>query len=312
MLPEVVRGDDKRVRQILINLIGNAIKFTAAGHVRLGVRHARELALIEIEDSGPGLSEAERASIFEPFERGAASSQGAAPGAGLGLTIAKMLTELMGGEMTVTSSPGAGALFRIRLFLPEVHPGALGAADLRAAGPRPVRRGYAGPRRRLLVVDNEEPDRELLVQLLAPLGFELRTAASGHDALDLLAAGYRPDVVFMDLAMPGIDGWETIRRLRAAGHTQAHVAVVSANAFDKGLENDVGIKPEDFIVKPVRHTELLDWLERRLALQWLEQEAAPPASAPREAPPEAPAAARPDAARLARSPRRWNWATTGA
>ncbi|KQR50114.1 ATP-binding protein [Acidovorax sp. Leaf160] len=278
VLPEVVRGDDKRVRQILINLIGNAIKFTAAGHVRLGVRHARELALIEIEDSGPGLTEAERASIFEPFERGAASSQGAAPGAGLGLTIAKMLTELMGGEMTVVSQPGAGALFRIRLFLPEVHPGALGAADLPSAGLRPVRRGYAGPRRRLLVVDNEEPDRELLVQLLAPLGFELRTAASGHDALDLLAAGYRPDVVFMDLAMPGIDGWETIRRLRAFGHVDAQVAVVSANAFDKGLENDVGIRPEDFIVKPVRHSELLDWLERRLALQWLE--AGPEATTP--------------------------------
>jgi len=297
VLPEVVRGDDKRVRQILINLIGNAIKFTPTGHVRLGVRHARELALIEIDDSGPGLTEAERASIFEPFERGAASSQGAAPGAGLGLTIAKMLTELMGGEMTVASSPGAGALFRIRLFLPEVHPGALGAAELRAAGPRPARRGYAGPRRRLLVVDNEEPDRELLVQLLSPLGFELRTAASGHDALDLLAAGYRPDAVFMDLAMPGIDGWETIRRLRAAGHTATQVAVVSANAFDKGLENDAGIKPEDFLVKPVRHSELLDWLERRLALQWLQEAPPPPAEVPVQS--AAAAATAPDAARLA-------------
>jgi len=297
VLPEVVRGDDKRVRQILINLIGNAIKFTAAGHVRLGVRHVRELALIEIEDSGPGLTEAERASIFEPFARGAASSQAAAPGAGLGLTIAKMLTELMGGEMTVISQPGAGALFRIRLFLPEVHPGALGAAELRSAGPRPVRRGYAGPRRRLLVVDNEEPDRELLVQLLSPLGFELRTAASGHDALDLLAAGYRPDVVFMDLAMPGIDGWETIRRLRAAGHADTHVAVVSANAFDKGLDNDVGIRPEDFIVKPVRHSELLDWLERRLALQWLE--AGPVPAAPAADAPGTPALLAPDPARAA-------------
>jgi len=172
----------------------------------------------------------------------------------------------------VTSTPGAGALFRIRLFLPEVHPGSLGA-DLPLAQVRRTRRGYQGPRRQILVVDNEEPDRELLVQLLAPLGFVLRTAASGHDALDLLAAGYRPDVVFMDLAMPGIDGWETIRRLRAAGHTHTHVAVVSANAFDKGLENDVGIRPEDFIVKPVRHSELLDWLERRLALHWTESDA---------------------------------------
>lgn len=306
-LPEWVRGDDKRVRQILINLIGNAIKFTASGHVRLSVRHARELALIEIEDSGPGLTEAERASIFEPFARGAASSQGAAPGAGLGLTIAKMLTELMGGEMTVTSTPGAGALFRIRLFLPEVHPGAVGEA-LGPARLRAPRRGYAGPRRRLLVVDNEEADRELLVQLLAPLGFTLRTAASGHDALDLIAAGYRPDAVFMDLAMPGIDGWETIRRLRQleaavqGAQAPAHIAVVSANAFDKGLENDVGIRPEDFIVKPVRHSELLDWLERRLALAWIEDApapSAPPAPGPTSEPPRAPAAkALPDPSRL--------------
>ena len=76
---------------------------------------------------------------------------------------------------------------------------------------------YKGVRRKILVVDNEEPDRELLIQLLTPIGFEVRSAASGHDCLDLLAAGYRPDVIFMDLAMPGIDGWETIRRLRALG-----------------------------------------------------------------------------------------------
>jgi CheY-like chemotaxis protein len=115
--------------------------------------------------------------------------------------------------------------------------------------------------------------------LLEPLGFELRTAASGHDALDLLAAGLQPDAILMDLAMPGIDGWETIRRLRRMEHVAAKVAVVSANAFDKGLENDAGIRPEDFILKPLRHTELLDWLERQLGLRWL-QEAAAPAPTP--------------------------------
>jgi CheY-like chemotaxis protein len=159
------------------------------------------------------------------------------------------------------------------LFLPEVH---ASQSDARSnAGPlaaraRPPRLGYAGPRRRVLVVDNEEADRELLIHLLQPLGFELRTAASGHDCLDLLAAGYQPDVIFMDLAMPGIDGWETIRRLRALGHGPAQLAVVSANAFDKGLDNDVGLPAEDFILKPVRHSELLDWLERRLSLTWLD------------------------------------------
>ncbi|MGC1176159.1 response regulator, partial [Polaromonas sp.] len=182
--------------------------------------------------------------------------------------------------------------------------------------------GYAGARRRVLGVDNEEADRELLVNVLQPLGFEIRTAASGHDCLDLLAAGYQPEVILMDLAMPGIDGWETIRRLRALGHTSpaagppqggdtapggsalhevksvgAHIAIVSANAFDKGLDNDEGILLEDFILKPVRHSELLDWLERRLSLVWLDappQSAAPVAA---EGPRVYPAAAQLDALR---------------
>ena len=276
-LPAVVRADEKRVRQILINLLGNAIKFTARGQVTFRIRYAREMAAIAIEDTGPGLSEQEHARIFEPFTR--ANTPGAtAPGAGLGLTIAKMLTDLMGGELTVSSTPGEGSVFRVKLFLPEVRlvPGVAGLSSTglpgslkSLAGPRP-RHGYAGRRRRVLVVDNEEADRDLLVNLLQPLGFELRIAASGHDCLDLLTAGYQPDVIFMDLAMPGIDGWETIRRLRALGQTSAFIAIVSANAFDKGLDHDVDIPAEDFILKPVRHSELLDWLERRLELVWLE------------------------------------------
>ena len=171
--------------------------------------YAREMATIDVQDTGPGLSADEISQIFEPFARGSSSAQ-AAPGAGLGLTMAKMLTDLMGGELTVSSTPGQGATFRVKLFLPEVHGGLAVARK-----PAPAqRRAYLGARRKVLVVDNEEPDRELLVQLLEPLGFELRQAASGHDALDLLATGYRPDVIFMDLAMPGIDGWETLRRVR--------------------------------------------------------------------------------------------------
>ncbi|ROZ76251.1 response regulator [Ramlibacter sp. WS9] len=305
-VPEVVRADEKRVRQILINLLGNAIKFTSEGQVTFRIRYAREMAHIDIEDTGPGLTAEELAQIFEPFARGNSASH-TAPGAGLGLTIAKMLTDLMGGEMRVASTPGTGSVFRIKLFLPEVHNAVVAAKPL---APRP-RRGYEGPRRKLLVVDNEEADRELLVQLLEPLGFELRTAASGHDALDLLAAGLQPDAVLMDLAMPGIDGWETIRRLRRLEHVHAiaasggsalhevksvgaKIAIVSANAFDKGLDNDVGVRPEDFILKPVRHSELLDWLEKQLGLRWLES--APPLAPP--APLAAQAWAWPEAASL--------------
>ena len=270
VIPEVVRADEKRLRQILINLLGNAVKFTAHGTVTLRVRYAREMARIEVQDTGPGLTAEEIERIFEPFARGGSGggNTAAAPGAGLGLTIAKMLTALMGGELTVSSTPGVGSVFHVKLFLPEVHGDALGkAAAPVAAQAQRARRRYAGERRRILVVDNEEPDRELLVQLLEPLGFELRQAASGHDALDLLATGYRPHAIFMDLAMPGIDGWETLRRVRQM-RLDVQCAIVSANAFDKALDNDVEISPEDFIVKPVRHSELLDWLERRLVLQW--------------------------------------------
>jgi len=281
-LPEAVRADEKRVRQILINLLGNAIKFTASGQVTLRLRYAREFAALEIEDTGPGMSAEEIERIFEPFARGdspGSTARAAAPGSGLGLTIAKMLTDLMGGEMSVQSTPGQGSVFRVRLFLPRVH-GPVAIA-VRPASSVAVRRGHAGARRRILVVDNEEADRDLLAHVLAPLGFELRTAASGHDALDLIAAGFRPDAMFVDLAMPGIDGWETIRRARqfAGGLAPRSVAIVSANAFDKRLENDVGIAPEDFFVKPVRHSELLDWLERRLGLQWTDASAAPAATA---------------------------------
>jgi signal transduction histidine kinase/CheY-like chemotaxis protein len=276
-LPQWVRADEKRVRQILFNLLGNAIKFTQQGQVTLRLSYAREMASLEVHDTGPGMSDQELERIFEPFTRGAshAHTSGATAGhtgAGLGLTIARMLTDLMGGELRVSSTPGLGSVFSVRLFLPQLHPSAMPAHAQSIESARKVRTGYVGPARKILVVDNEEADRELLVSLLQPLGFELRVAASGHDALDLLVAGVQPDVVFLDLAMPGIDGWETLRRMRALSGAQPQVAIVSANAFDRGLDNGLesrcGVGLEDFFIKPVRHSELLDWLERKLALQW--------------------------------------------
>ena len=273
-ISEWVRADEKRVRQIFFNLLGNAIKFTANGSVTLRLRYAREMAHLEVHDTGPGMTAEELSRIFEPFTRGSSASTGTT-GAGLGLTIAKMLTDLMGGELTASSTVGQGSVFKVRLFLPALHLPAQDKAQTSLTQEFKKPHGYAGGRRHILVVDNEEADRELLFNLLQPLGFVVRTAASGHDALDLLASGYMPDAILLDLAMPGIDGWETLRRIRALGIVATPAAIVSANAFDRGLENDVGIKPEDFIVKPVRHSELLGWLERQLELVW--QHTAPPA-----------------------------------
>ncbi|MDP1650516.1 MAG: ATP-binding protein [Rubrivivax sp.] len=290
--PGLVRADERRLTQILINVLGNAVKFTPAGRVSFRAAHVREMAVFEIEDSGPGIAPADIERIFEPFSRGAHAAaappgatggSGGASGTGLGLTIAKMLTDLMGGEMTVTSrtaaappnaaagASGSGTLFRIRLFLPELQ-------GARLPPPAPPRVAYAGARRRVLVVDNEEVDRMLLARRLGAAGFDVVQASSGAAALGLLHEQH-VDAILMDLAMPGIDGWETIRTLRRQRLSDAPVAIVSANAFDKGLDNDVGITAADFITKPVRFDELLDWLAARLALQW--QLPLPPVLPPR-------------------------------
>jgi signal transduction histidine kinase/purine-cytosine permease-like protein len=269
-LPEAVRADERRVRQILINILGNAVKFTQQGKVTFKVSYAREMARIDITDTGPGIGQAELDRVFEPFARGSSAAGSSASGTGLGLTVSKMLTDLMGGELSVQSVLGQGTTFTIKLFLPQVRASEVG---------RQVRRGqrtaYVGERRRIWVVDNEEADRGLLVRVLEPVGFEVRAVASGLDCLDELRRcppHQLPHALFMDLAMPGLDGWGTLRAIQAEGLSAAPVAIVSANAFDKSLDNDVGIAPEDFIVKPVRVGELLDWLGRRLDLQWIEVE----------------------------------------
>jgi CheY-like chemotaxis protein len=179
-----------------------------------------------------------------------------------------MLTQLMGGEMKIRSAPSQGSLFHIRLFLPSVHVTGKELRELEA--PAQQRSGYRGPRRRILVVDNERVDRELLLNILSPLGFEIAQAASGLECLDLHAS-FRPDLILMDLAMPGMDGWEASYILRRRQLSQVPIAIVSANAFDKGMENPAGITAADFIIKPVNVGELLDWIGRRLALEWITQ-----------------------------------------
>lgn len=258
-IPPLVRADEKRLRQILINVLGNAIKFTVRGGVTFKVEFLREMAIFEISDTGPGISTADLDKIFEPFVRGNSPQVG---GSGVGLTIARMLTDLMGGELQVMSDLGKGSMFRIRLFLPRVY------AEKAQATQKILPVAYEGERRRILVVDNEKTDRELLQRLLEPLGFIVEQACSGYDCIEKIP-GFDPDIIFMDLAMPGIDGWETIRRIRQQGLSKAHIAIISANAFDKGLENDVGIRASDFIVKPINVQELYRWLQDALKLVWV-------------------------------------------
>lgn len=283
-LPPAVRGDRKRIAQILINLLGNAIKYTPAGHVSFRIEYANEIAVMEIEDSGPGIPAGDVERIFQPFERlDRGDNPVAVGGVGLGLTIAKMLTDLMGGELTVRSQPSRGSVFTVRLFLPAIlHPQSAALPPL----PQYIG-GYQGERRRLLVVDDAAVDRQLVCDLLEPLGFSVTPAASGHDALRL-ASQINPDLILMDIDMPGLDGWETAHLLRANHISPAPILIVSANAFSMDPRDDLGIGREDFLIKPFKVDDLLERIRVKLDLTWFSTEvpsALPDASEPGQLPP---------------------------
>jgi len=209
-VPAVVYTDERRLRQILINLLSNAVKFTGAGSISLGLRWRGAIAEITVSDTGIGIGRGDQERVFEPFQRIEGGRAAVAPGVGLGLTITKLLTQIMGGEITLLSQPGVGSQFTIRLMLSEVMQPRPAAPIGRAIG------GYAGPRRTLAVVDDNPVHRALLEEALAPLGFAMLMAENGADCL-LLAARSEPDLFLIDLAMPGMDGWELAGRLRAAG-----------------------------------------------------------------------------------------------
>jgi Signal transduction histidine kinase len=259
-LPAVVSADGKRLRQILLNLLANAVKFTDAGSVELRIRYSREIARFDIVDSGVGVSAEDLERIFQPFERGAAGRS--RRGTGLGLTITQLLTELMGGELAVESVPGRGSTFGLRLYLPEVaHPLARPIAGLDIAG-------YSGRPRRILVVDDQPIQRQLLAGMLTPLGFEVSEAASGGECLALVEAN-PPHAVLMDVEMPEMNGWETCRRLRALQlDAPPPVIMVSANVYARVDELKVYAGCQGFIDKPVMESELLMLLGRELELDW--------------------------------------------
>jgi signal transduction histidine kinase/purine-cytosine permease-like protein/ActR/RegA family two-component response regulator len=263
-MPAVVRGDEKRVRQILINLLGNAVRFTDSGEVCLRVSYLRETASFEIVDTGIGIDPEQIERIFQPFERGDLMRQD--NGVGLGLTITRMLTSLMGGELSVKSVPDQGTSFQVRLFLSEVRvPQAVVHVEHDIIG-------YQGPRRLVLVVDDHIEHRRVLAGMLEPLGFNIAQAASGQEAIRQ-AALLHPDLILMDLSMPQMDGWETSRLIRRNAMSQAPIIVISANAFADDRERSVNAACNDYMAKPVHTPELLERIQKQLGLQWLRRTA---------------------------------------
>jgi signal transduction histidine kinase/ligand-binding sensor domain-containing protein/DNA-binding response OmpR family regulator len=263
--PRYVRGDAGKLRQVLINLLGNAIKFTTDGHVALRVATDSGRLRFEVEDTGPGIAESELENIFDAFVQ-IESRTGNREGTGLGLTISRRFCQIMGGHLAVSSTPGRGTKFWFVLELPEADPGEVAASPGRVVS---LAAGH-GPQR-ILLVDDSSDNRRWLARLLADVGFEVREAASGDQALEIWRQ-WRPRVICMDMRMPSGDGLSilaALRREEAAGGCDRTVVIgLSALAFEHERAEILTAGCDAFISKPVREELLFDQLAACLGLEY--------------------------------------------
>jgi signal transduction histidine kinase/DNA-binding response OmpR family regulator len=282
-LPARVHADQKRLRQIMINLLSNAIKYTERGSVSLAVRYRSEIAEFEVSDTGAGIAAEDLERIFEPFERGSSSSVRSVPGTGLGLTITKLLTQIMGGEVLVTDSSAAGTTFLVRLLLSEIRQEASEAQAIAPSSEAATQSicDYAGARRRILLADDDPQHLQLMQQLLSPLGFTVFSARDGKTCIQL-AEQCRPDLAMVDLAMPDLSGWLVAQQLRALPSLpRLKIMIVSANAHDYSPGS--GTLHDAFVMKPVELGTLLEWVRTLLNLKWIRSNQGADASRPASA-----------------------------
>jgi signal transduction histidine kinase/DNA-binding NarL/FixJ family response regulator len=268
-LPPQVHTDQKRLRQILINLLSNAIKYTECGSVTLTVRYRNEIGEFEIADTGRGIAATDLERIFEPFERGSSQAVRSIPGTGLGLTITKLLTQIMGGEVLVQSSSPAGTAFVVRL--------PLSYARHEAVRPRVIERicDYSGPRQRILLADDDPLHLDLVQNLLRPLGFTVYLARDGKSCIQL-ASQCQPQLALLDLSLPDLSGWEVAQTLRATpGLARMKIMIVSANAHEYGA---LGPLHDAFVTKPIELQMLLERIGTLLELKWIREAVMPEAA----------------------------------
>jgi signal transduction histidine kinase/DNA-binding NarL/FixJ family response regulator len=270
-LPDFVHVDQKRLRQILINLLSNAIKFTERGNATLTVRYRSQVAEFEISDTGVGIPTHELERVFEPFERGQGVNVRAIPGTGLGLTITKLLTQIMGGEINATSTEGVGTTFTVRLLLSEAgsSPGTEKTSSARGwAQGAAALTGYSGPRRKLLLIDDDPSHIDIVRSLLQPLDFVLFAAHDGASGL-ALAQQHRPDLAMVDMSMPGMTGWQVADALRASREfDDLRIVIVSANAHEYS-PGGTDASHDAFLIKPIDMQRMLECLAAQLNLQWV-------------------------------------------
>ena len=270
-----------KVRQVLINVIGNAVKFTGRGGIAVRVyadRPAGEGAAgclrVEVEDTGSGISADDQRKLFRHFEQTQAG-QLAGTGTGLGLAISREFARLMGGEITVTSVVDRGSVFVIRLPFKDAD---AGAAEPEATAGH-VLRLRPGGACRVLIVDDVEDNRQLLAELLGPVGFDVRLAADGAEAVAAFQA-WRPDLILMDFRMPVMDGHEAIRRIRALpGGGVPKIIAVTASAMDENRRELLDVGADDFIGKPFREPDLFEKIRGQAGVEYVYAADGPPAHA---------------------------------
>lgn len=273
-LPEWVKTDEKRLRQILINLLSNAVKYTNTGSVTFSVRYRSQVAEFIVQDTGEGIAHENLERIFRPFER-VYRPGSTTTGTGLGLTITRLLSEIMGGDISVTSELGKGSRFKVSLMLSNISHQQ--PENLLVQAKKTIC-GYQGEKRSLIVVDDDESHRQLMRATLLPLGFDVTDFADPESLLNYLSANENSannlpiDIFLLDVSMPGMDGWQLAKCLRDSGHDQP-IIMVSADASEGRsislpLNNEAPPLHQAYVIKPVRTDILFDHLGRLLHLQW--------------------------------------------
>jgi len=262
-LPSVVVSDEKRLRQILTNLLSNAVKYTDKGVVDFEVRYRSQVAEFRIRDTGPGISKEHVDRIFDPFERVRNVRTQNVQGTGLGLTIVKLLSEIMGGELRVETEPGKGSQFEVSLMLPWVN------SKEKQITSQSKKVGYEGYQKTICIVDDDPVLRGFLSDLLIPLGFNTLEAYDSASCIALIDDS-TPDLFLMDVSMPEVNGFELAKMLRERG-VKGPILMLSANAKlpDEPIR-DIHTY-NDYLVKPISNQSLLDKLAEHLNLIWLNQ-----------------------------------------
>jgi PAS domain S-box-containing protein len=269
-VPQYVVADVNKLRQVFINVLGNAVKFTEHGGIGLRVRADRDgetgpFLRVEIVDTGPGISPGDQEKLFRYFEQ-TKTGQQTGTGTGLGLAISREFVRLMGGSLTVSSQVGEGCTFVIQIPLREGEAGAV-EANNKSRRVLSLRPGQAECR--VLITDDIEDNRQLLAQLLAPIGFEVRLACNGAEAIQQFE-DWRPHLILMDFRMPLMDGVEAIRRIRSIpGGDDTKIIAVTASAMDENRHRLMEIGADDFIGKPFREAELFEKIHKHVRVEYV-------------------------------------------